>query len=153
KVAGAYGRTPNNRSPIKRVVPNAIAAPATTPAAVTRMPRAITSRSTPAGPAPSAMRSPSSRVLCETTYAMTPYNPIDASSSANVPQMASSVTAMRCDDVDRSITSRNGRTSYVATPGSSAWTVRLTPGPTAANGRDDRTNMLNALRGDCRIGT
>src|ERR1700675_1617720 len=69
--------------PINRVNASATAPPSSTPPSMSANPRDITSRSTFDAPAPSAMRNPSSRELCDTAYDITPYNPIAASSSAN----------------------------------------------------------------------
>src|SRR2546430_10838932 len=53
-------------------------------------------------PAPRAMRRPSSRVLCETAYDITPYKPMAARTSASAPRIPTSVTATICADVERS---------------------------------------------------
>jgi hypothetical protein len=45
--------------------------------------------------APSAIRTPISRVLRATEYAITPYNPIAASSVASAPKKLESVAIMR----------------------------------------------------------
>ena len=87
---------------MSRVNPSAAAPPTTTPPAVKARPCDITSRNRSDAPAPSAMRSPSSRVLCETAYDITPYSPIAARSNANPPNNPSILTATRCTAVVRS---------------------------------------------------
>src|SRR5271170_4618892 len=72
KASGSCGLTLYRRFPSNRAIPSATAAPNNTPPAVNAKPRDITSRKTLDAPAPSAMRSPSSRVLCDTAYDITP---------------------------------------------------------------------------------
>src|SRR6202008_2912175 len=72
KASGSRGLTLYKRFPSNRVNPSAAAAPSNTPPAVKAKPRDSTSRTRFAAPAPSAIRSPSSRLLCDTAYDITP---------------------------------------------------------------------------------
>src|ERR1700731_5388266 len=96
---GSRGLTSYSRYPSNRVDASATAVPPTIPAAVSARPRDITSRNKWDGVAPRAIRNPNSRVLCETAYDITPYNPIAASSRANPPSTPTKVTATSCGDV------------------------------------------------------
>src|SRR5713226_393960 len=72
KASGSRGLTLYRRFPSKRVEASAAPAPSNTPPAVNVKPRDITSRNRLDASAPSAMRSPSSCVLCDTAYDITP---------------------------------------------------------------------------------
>src|SRR5207249_3758496 len=100
KASGSRGLTLYSRLPSKRVSSRAVAAPSSRPAPVSANPRDSTRHSRFEVPAPSAMRRPSSRVLCETAYDITPYKPIAARTSASALRIPTSVTATICADVD-----------------------------------------------------
>src|SRR5713226_8879548 len=72
KASGSRGLTLYKRFLSNRVNASDTAAPSKTPPAVNPRPRDITSRNRLDAPAPSAMRSPNSRVLCDTAYDITP---------------------------------------------------------------------------------
>src|SRR5882724_3478425 len=105
---GSRGLTLYKRFPSNRVNPSDAAAPSNTPPPVKAKPRDSTSRKRLHAPAPSAMRSPSSRRLCDTAYDITPYSPMAASSSANPPKTPTKITATFCCDVERSSCSCRG---------------------------------------------
>jgi len=64
--SGSYGLTLYRRFPSNRVNANATTPPSNTPPAVNAKPRDMTRRKRLDASAPSAMRSPNSRVLCDT---------------------------------------------------------------------------------------
>src|SRR5580693_1586365 len=65
KASGSYGLTLYRRFPSKRVNANATTPPSNTPPVVNAKPRENTSRNRLVASAPSAMRSPNSRLLCD----------------------------------------------------------------------------------------
>src|SRR5207248_9159829 len=114
----------------------------------------ITSATSGRGVAPSAVRSPSSRVRCDTLYEITPYSPITARSSATPENMSSSVTVICWADVDRLTCSRIVRISYGETLASIEWMTRtIADGmPRTLPDRDERTYRLIAVGRCCASG-
>ena len=80
------------------------------------MPCAITIRCTARESAPSAMRMPISGVRCWTEYAMSPYTPIAASSSAEPPKIVISHMSKRDRATDSPTTSSIERTRATGRP-------------------------------------
>src|ERR1041384_4048966 len=81
KTNGSRGLTLYRRFPSNRVNPMATTVPRSAPPAINTKPRDIPSRNRLDALAPSAIRIPNSRVLCEPAYATTPNNPMAASST------------------------------------------------------------------------
>ena len=119
----------------------------TPPIATTRSPSRITSDATSAARAPSAMRTPISRVRCPTSYEITPYTPTAASNSASAPNTPSIAAPSRNGSVScRTIGSFFTRwTSANGSCGAAVCIARRTVSATIAGSPAARATMSRSL--------
>src|SRR5262249_3923049 len=110
RMRGSAGATPASRPCTSRVKAIADASPIAAPMSARRSPSPTTSMITRRASAPSATRTPISRIRVDTEYDSTPYTPIAASSSAAAANAPASVALKR------------GRASAAPTRSSSAIT-------------------------------
>src|SRR5262245_5979944 len=94
-VIGSVALTPYSSPPIRRVTAKAAASPAATPTSVRIIPCFSAIRSTSPGRAPSAMRTPISRVRWLTECEITPYSPTTPSASPSKPNTPTSAAPTR----------------------------------------------------------
>ena len=106
----------------------------------------------PAG-APSALRTPISRVLSRTVKASTPYRPAAARNKAMSPNTVNMRDTTRRPNTASAITRSYPRTQYAGASGSSSRTISMSRGANASGSPAVRTARLAKRAGCWRIGT
>jgi hypothetical protein len=140
-VAGSPGSRPYRSDATNVDAQTLMAAPTSTPRPTNPDTRASTICTTSAGAAPSAMRMPISVRRRATAYAVTPYNPSHASSSATALKNPERIASTRSAAIDSSTCCASGSNESVKSsliPVRAASTVRATR---AGESIDDRTPM------------
>src|SRR5205823_4337020 len=135
---GSTAFTSYRRVPSSRVETNAAATPIATPTSTTFVPSDTTWRRTTLVVAPSAMRTPISRVRCATTYDRTPYSPTAPRRSASTDTTPSVSIVKESWIIDRRDRNSIVYSRYTGASGATSRTM-LRTSPLSISARGDFT--------------
>src|SRR5437016_13046162 len=147
RVAGSVGVTSYSMAARRRFASTAPTSPRTDPRPAIRKPRRITMRRTSRAVAPSAIRTPSSRVRWRTMVAMAPNRPTAASATALPAKTPSSSAFSRGCASGPSRYVPNGAALASATPGSASAITRRIVATSSAGGRVVRIASVSGSKG------